>query len=128
MEFPPVFIFQLASQHGEWLAARQSLTAANIANVDTPGYKARDVSPFEAVFERTQLELSTTNANHMPEPGDRFTSAGLERESAWDVTYSGNNVGLEAELLKVSENGRMQALDTGLTKVFHRMILTSLKA
>ncbi len=122
-----MFIFQLASQHAEWLAARQSLTAANIANADTPGYRARDVSPFETVLDRMQLNLAVTHVHHQLEPGNRFTSIGLEQEEGWDITYSGNNVGLETELMKVSENGRMQALDSGLTKTFHRMILASLK-
>lgn len=122
-----MFIFQLASQHAEWLAARQSLTAANIANADTPGYRARDVTPFESLLDRMQLNLAITNINHQTEPGSRFASIGLEQEDGWDVTYSGNNVGLESELMKVSENGRMQALDSGVTKTFHRMILASLK-
>lgn len=122
-----MFIFQLASQHAEWLAARQSLTAANIANADTPGYRARDVAPFESVLDKMQLNLTATHANHQTEPGGRSADIGQEQEAGWDITYSGNTVGLETELMKVSENGRMQALDTGLAKTFHRMILASLK-
>lgn len=122
-----MYIFQLASQHAEWLAARQSLTAANIANADTPGFKGLDVAPFETILDRMQLGQNVTHAGHMTGPESRFADIGLEREQAWDVTYSGNNISLETELLKVSENGRMQALDTNLTKTFHRLILASLK-
>ena len=122
-----MYIFQLASQHAEWLAARQSTTAANIANANTPGYKAADAAPFETVLERTQLGMAQTNAGHIGVPQDQFRIAETVRESAWDISSSGNNVTLEAELMKISENGRMQALDTGVAKTFHRMILSSLK-
>jgi flagellar basal-body rod protein FlgB len=122
-----VFIFNLAQQHAEWLAARQATAASNIANVNTPGYKALDVAPFEQVLDRTRLEMSATSAAHMQPTSGRFEALEMEREQGWDVTYSGNTVTLETELMKIGQNARMQSLDTGLTRMFHRMILTSLK-
>ena len=124
----PVLIFDLASQHAHWLAARQATAASNIANVDTPGFRAMDVVPFEQVLDRTGFELASTNAAHMQFADSRFQSTEMERETGWDVTYSGNSVTLEVELMKVGENGRMLAFDQGLTRMFHRMLLASLKA
>ena len=122
-----MYIFQLASQHADWLAIRQSVTANNIANSDTPGFKAMDVVPFDAVLQRTGLELAATSSGHMALPPDAQGSLATQRQSAWDVSSDGNDVSLESELMKVSENGRQQALDTGLVKTFQRMLLSSLK-
>ena len=44
----PVQLFELASQQAHWLSARQVAVAENIANANTPGYKAADVPPFES--------------------------------------------------------------------------------
>ena len=123
-----MYLFQLASQHGTWLSARQSATATNVANADTPGYKAMDVTPFQAVFDQAELQVAMTHPSHMTlSTGDagRFTQV---QEAAEDASMSGNDVSLETELAKAGDIGRMQALDTGLTRIFQRMILSSLKA
>jgi flagellar basal-body rod protein FlgB len=122
-----VFLFDLASQHGQWLAARQAAAASNVANADTPGYKARDVVPFEAVLDRTALDMTVTRPGHLQLSAASAGPVEMEREQAWDVTHSGNDVTMEAELMKIGANGRMQSLDTNLTRMFQRMILTSLK-
>jgi Flagella basal body rod protein len=44
----PIHLFDLASQQARWLSARQIAVAENIGNANTPGYKAKDVPPFEA--------------------------------------------------------------------------------
>ena len=47
----------------DYIAARQSITAENIANVDTPGYKARDVD-FKAQLDA--LDNVTASAGNPP--------------------------------------------------------------
>lgn len=123
-----MYLFQLATQHGAWLAVRQAYTASNIANADTPGYKAVDVTPFSAVFDRTTLQLAATQPGH--QSLDELATGDVEpvREGVDDASASGNTVSLEAELGKAGDIGRMQALDTGLTRVFQRLVLASLKA
>lgn len=123
-----MYLFQLATQHGAWLSARQALTASNIANADTPGYKAADVAPFSAVFDRTSLQLAATQPGHQSLDELSAGGASAVRESGDDASASGNTVSLEAELGKAGDIGRMQALDTGLTRVFQRLVLASLKA
>lgn len=41
-----------AAALARYAAARQEVIAENIANADTPGFKARDLEPFEAVYSR----------------------------------------------------------------------------
>ena len=46
-------------------------------------------------------------------------------EEAWDVVHSGNSVVLEQELIKAGEVNRSFALNAGITKAFHRMLMSS---
>ncbi len=45
-----------------WTSKRQQALAGNVANMDTPGYRAQDYS-FEQ--ELATIDLSTTTANHI---------------------------------------------------------------
>ncbi len=122
-----MYIFDLAAQHMQWIAARQQAVAGNIANVDTPGYKMRDVAPFESVLDHTALDLAATTPGHLRLEQASSVTSDLAPGESWDTSHSGNSVTLEAELLKTGENGRMQALDTNIQRMFQRMLLSSLK-
>ena len=52
----PVHLFDLAAQQARWLSARQVAVAENIANANTPGYRAADVPPFETVFNDDEFD------------------------------------------------------------------------
>lgn len=118
-------LFDVASQHSRWLSVRQSTIAGNIANVNTPGFEALDTKPFEAVLNSTRLELATTRPGHISQPGGGAASADVQKDGAWEVLHSGNTVTLERELLKAGEVSGGYALNTGVVKAFHRMLLAS---
>ncbi|MGX1258429.1 flagellar basal body rod protein FlgB [Sinorhizobium fredii] len=45
----PIQLFELASRQAQWLTVRQNVVAGNIANANTPHYRAKDVhSPSKA--------------------------------------------------------------------------------
>jgi flagellar basal-body rod protein FlgB len=69
------------------LSARQKLVASNIANIDTPGYKAKDID-----FQFEFLSLSSGQAPNVVE------SPGLV------VKSDGNNVSLDREARLLAEN------------------------
>lgn len=120
-------MFDVASRHMTWLAERQSVTAANIANADTPGYRARDVAPFSAVLDGAPLSLETTSPLHMNFGGGAVPSYRRQAGATWGLSHSGNDVSIEQELMTAGANSRMMNLDAGLTRSFHRMLLSSLK-
>lgn len=126
----PVFLNHLASRKEAWLAARQATVAANIANQNTPGYQAMDVAPFQDVLAKTKLDMSTTNAGHLSLTGAGEAGAPTATQKAddFDVTASGNTVGLEAEMAKGGEINREFSLTTGVVKSFHNMLMAALKA
>lgn len=121
----PVNFFSLASQQNRWLAVRQSVVAQNVANVNTPGYKALDVEPFEAVLNSTGIEMRKTQATHLSPTSGAGSDAQTEESAKWQVVHSGNSVSLEEQMLKSGEVAGAYARNTSVMKTFHRMLLAS---
>jgi flagellar basal-body rod protein FlgB len=124
----PVQLFNLVSQHNHWLSVRQSAIATNVANVNTPGFKALEVKPFHAVLDGLALNLSVTSERHMTpsEAAELQASEGGDQEGA-QVLHSGNTVALEQEMMKAGEVNRAFALNAGVMKAYYRMLLASAK-
>ena len=125
----PIQLFDLASRKSAWLAARQATLAGNVANANTPGYHAKDVAPFADVLAKTQLELASTDGAHLSlaVTGAAGGTGTSEEVSTFDVAESGNDVGLESQMMKAGEVNRDYALTTNIVKSFHNMLMASLK-
>jgi flagellar basal-body rod protein FlgB len=127
----PIKLFDLASRQAEWLQVRQEVVAGNIANANTPKYRAKDVTPFQAVLDNENLGMAKTDPAHFS--GNEFSATGdvdvqeasLNQEIG--VQESGNTVGLEDELTKSGEIQRQYNLNTALVSSFHRMMLMAVK-
>lgn len=121
-----LYLFGLASQHNQWLATRESVVAGNIANANTPGYKALELEPFEAALDSARLRMTTTAPGHMvPEKTSVRADGETGKGHTWDTYHSGNNVSVEQELLKASEVNRAYSLNTNVMRSFNRMLLAS---
>jgi flagellar basal-body rod protein FlgB len=118
-------LFNVISRHNQWLAVRQNAISGNIANANTPGFRAQDVQPFEMALEQAQLAMAATQPGHLASGPPGAPATELRRGDAWEVTHSGNNISLEQELLKAGEVNRAYRLNTSVAKVFHRLILMS---
>lgn len=90
-------------------ASRQELIAANIANADTPHYKARDINFKEALMGALDgkikpLALATTAPSHLEgkqtSPVEPFVKYRAETQSAVD----GNTVDMDTERASFAEN------------------------
>ena len=95
--------------------ARQVAAAGNLANVDTPNYKA--VEPTFADALKGQLQMAATRPNHI-NPAD--TSKGQVREIKDAVARrDGNTVELDRELLTMQRaSGDFAAAQTALAAKF----------
>jgi len=96
---------------------RQELLAANIANSDTPNYKARDIdfsSALKKALESSGLDssnspgLATTSALHLGANGSTQAAAGISgdvlyRKSAQD-SVDGNTVDGDVERSQFTDN------------------------
>jgi flagellar basal-body rod protein FlgB len=127
----PIQLFALASRQAEWLQARQEVVAGNIANANTPKYRAKDVTPFQDALDSANIGMARTNPAHFSgsEFGDtsdvEVKEAQLNQEIG--VQESGNTVALEQELSKSGEIQREYGLNTALVSSFHRMMLMVVK-
>lgn len=121
-----VQLFQLAAQQARWLAARQSAIAGNIANVNTPGYGAVDIEPFDRVLDSRRVSMVNTAPGHVPIGGG--SSFGLRQADEPSLLPSENSVSLEKELIKASEVRRAFDLNTAIVKSFHRMMMMNTRA
>ncbi|WP_138472245.1 FlgB family protein [Poseidonocella sp. HB161398] len=104
--FSSLEIFKTASALAAHSGARQAVISQNMANADTPGYRAMDVRGFADTYRSTlgPLQLRTTRAAHFtsPEiPGARFGVQAVERPG--DASPNGNTVSLEQEMLNAVE-------------------------
>ncbi len=123
----PIYLLSLASRKSSWLAARQATVASNISNANTPGYRAKDLAAFSDVLNKTQLTLASTSAGHLAPNGPGPLDEAKTATGAWDVTESGNSVGLEQELLKAGEVNADYSLATSIVKSFHSMLMSVVK-
>jgi len=91
---------------------RLGVLATNIANVDTPNYKARDID-FSAVLSQSDgapLSLSTTQAGHISLNDGSSPAADLKYRNPYQASLDGNTVEMPVEQAAFSENNvRYQA-------------------
>ena len=95
--------------HGQ----RLGVLANNLANADTPGYKARDID-FSAVLSQTQGEtempLQVTNAAHITFDNSERPPGDLKYRNPYQASLDGNTVEMPVEQAAFSEdNVRYQA-------------------
>ena len=88
--FDRLEIFNLASARAQHAAARQAVVARNIANADTPGYRAQDIADFAETWRALQTRAGTGDGQ-LP---TRVIDAGTP------ASPNGNTVSLELEMLR----------------------------
>jgi len=115
-------------------AYRQQLIASNIANADTPGYKAVDIDFQEAlriarsIANTPPLTLSTTASGHIP--GQTQFSAPpypLKYHVPAQPSADGNTVEMDVERAKFAENAVMYEFSLDRVKGHFMMIAEMLK-
>ena len=95
-------------------AQRAGLLASNLANADTPNYKARDFNFSDAL--RTQLSsgtgpgLKATHKGHIATPTDQVAATDLQYRVPQEPSLDGNTVDTDVEQAAFAENSiRYQA-------------------
>lgn len=120
-------LFAIASDRNRWLATRSAAVADNIANADTPGYKARDVPSFEAALSSGAAVVSRTSASHLSPTQFGARAYDLVARASDVPKHSGNTVSLETELTALGEVRSQHSAVAGVVAAFHRMLLSSVK-
>ena len=97
--FQNLEIFQLSHAMARHAARRQETVAANMANADTPGYSARDLTPFSDLVDR-RAGASTMRATR---PGHLNAGAATDARAVTsnvENAPNGNSVSLEEEMMR----------------------------
>ncbi len=110
-------------------AQRAEVLANNIANADTPHYKARDLE-FASVLaeqsaksQRGQVSLNRTNSQHIPADGVAMGDASLAYRTPLDPSIDQNTVDLQIEQSNYAENSvQFQASFTFLNSKFKGLV------
>lgn len=98
-------IFNMAQGLASHSAARQATIARNVANADTPGYRARDMVAFSKSYHnQPSLKMRTTRAGHVM-PGERSQSPHrtIEANRPGAASPNGNNVSIETEMMMAAQ-------------------------
>lgn len=96
--FEPLDVTRMAQALAAHSGERLSLIAENVANADTPGYRARDLPDFAATFQAGDLSLRQTRSGHIA-GGASLPAVVLAEGSA---SPDGNTVSLEAEMVRAA--------------------------
>lgn len=118
-------VFALAERRLAWLDQRQRVLAQNIANVNTPDYVPRDVTPFGRLVSGALLAPARTDARHLAGAGADAGGA-VAAEIPAERAPDGNAVGLDTELEKVAQDESDAAVAGNLWKTTMGLYLAAL--
>ena len=120
MDLANLPLFSAITRKMNWLTNRQRVLAENVANVDTPQYKAADLRPLDFRGELAQvqgkLQPAATDPKHL---GGTIPVSTVQEQVVADQAerdISGNTVSIEDEMMKVSETMADYQLMTSLYK------------
>ncbi len=89
-------LFAIAGAKARHAAARQAVISRNVANADTPGYRARDIEPFDAAYARA---ISAGGA-----AGVKFSEFDIDTPGT--SSPNGNTVSIEDQMLRAGATSR----------------------
>ena len=117
-----------------WLTARQKVVTQNVANADTPGFKASDLRPLDFRKELAEVTHSstpklaptTTDPRHLVGTEAAARLDPVVEKTTTDRDINGHTVSLEDEMMKVSDNASDYQLMTNLYKKQVALIKTAI--
>lgn len=100
--------FNLLEQSLSAASLRQKTISQNIANVDTPNYKAKKTvfkHQLDEAIRQNELEAYRTNQRHIPFGNSQTTNAAVVKDRNNTMfNHNGNNVDIEHEMAEMAKN------------------------
>lgn len=124
--FDKLEIFRMSQSLAMHAAARQSTIAQNVANSDTPDYRARDLASFADTYTSSDNVLRATRAKHIISNdaiGPKAIAEEVLRPGA--MSPNGNSVSLETEFMAAAEAKRDHDLALAVYKSSMNIIRAS---
>jgi flagellar basal-body rod protein FlgB len=130
MDLDKLKLFQMAMAKMDWAAQRQKVLAQNVANADTPDYRARDLKDldFKKVLQETAaVPVARTHPGHLkgtiPEQ-EPFRARDVRRN--FEESPDGNKVVVEEQMQKVGDTRSAYTTAVTLMQAQMRMMKTAL--
>lgn len=114
-------------------SARQRVIASNLANEETPGYRASDLQFAQqlqaAQKGRLPLTLTLTQGQHIGLRGQGYqtVTGKLAEVPAGDLPMDANSVNLELEMAKSSDNAMQYNAAASITGHRFRQLLSAIR-
>ncbi len=126
MEMREPMLNGMMKRHMDYMTDRQEVLAHNLANIDTPGYKARELEKvdFNAMAQRSLNKLSVriTSPQHQQGTKPSTSDYRTERDRAtFETTPTQNNVVLEDQMAKVNETNAQFQLSSSLFRKYTQL-------
>jgi len=98
-------ILGLMSSKMTYLGQKQAVLAENVANADTPGYDAKELTPFtfETAMSEAASGMMVTDSKHILPASMTGVNARTKRTKSAETLPSGNSVDLEQQMMEVSK-------------------------
>jgi flagellar basal-body rod protein FlgB len=100
-------IFGVHAQALQVRSKRSEIIASNLANADTPGYKARDIDFKQMLSQQAEsnsVRVHTTDQRHIQPDNDLIPPAQLLYRTPMQPSLDGNTVDTEQEHVAFSAN------------------------
>ena len=98
--FQSLDVFQTAYDMARHAGQRQAVTARNIANADTPGFRAQVIDSFADTYRGNEpTALRSTRAGHIGGTQAGVATARVQMADT-EPSPNGNSVSLEEEMLR----------------------------
>ncbi|BCA54821.1 flagellar basal-body rod protein FlgB [Nitrospira sp. KM1] len=113
--------------------ARNRLIASNIANEETPGYRATDLHFQEALSSAAQgrppVSLVSTHGRHfgLRGPGAGQVTGRVAEVPAGDLPLDANSVNIELELAKLSDNAMQYNSAAAIMGIRLRQLMSAIR-
>ncbi len=101
--FQNLDIFRTAMAMARHAGNQQALSAQNIANADTPGYRAREMPKFQDTLRSSLIGQKATRSSHLHGHMDRGVDGSISKTP---LDPNGNTVSLEEEMVKAVDAKR----------------------
>ncbi|GAA0577454.1 flagellar basal body rod protein FlgB [Caenispirillum bisanense] len=132
MDLQNLGLFRMAKTKLDWLAQRQKVLAQNIANANTPDYRAKDLRELDFAKEiknvmEPQVQVAQTDPRHLP--GTLPTRGPFYEDSygkPYEESIDGNRVVLEEQMEKVGSVKGQYTLALNLFQKNVKMLKTAL--
>ncbi|SDG26894.1 flagellar basal-body rod protein FlgB [Thalassobaculum litoreum DSM 18839] len=131
MKMSDMSLFRMARQQMDWLGDRQTVLAQNIANADTPNYRAKDLKALS--FERElrdikQVRMQATSGTHLQGTVQKpdFRVEELRARDVYETNPNDNGIVLEEQMMKVSDTQMKYQLASNVYQKNMTMLRTAI--